>query len=170
MIKSEKEITARFTSKQKTDWQNATAVWKKNKGQPVLIKMLAVLRDYTKDDSTFMRFFTGHPNRQYVPEFNKIIAGKYDDAFDLLYTLKKFRRGTGTSATYIDLIEYKLRASLEKAKINYQQNKNNEEEIAKFGTAFEKALAEDPFNLSAMRVKLDNINRNWAELKPQLRK
>jgi Ras-related protein Rab-1A len=109
----------RYTSAQLTYINELDAIWDKNMvvNRTPEQKIIEVLMDYTKNDSGFIRFFTGHWNRHHVDDANHIIKySKGKTAAQLLSEIENIKQVEpdkfnkfGTVATMIDFIKFRLK-------------------------------------------------------------
>lgn len=78
-----------------------SSIWQQERSCSEILKIKALLRDYTKENSwlgSFLgRMFSGHWNRHHVDKVSRIIHTSYESVDHLLYDLKLIKPRVGGS-------------------------------------------------------------------------
>lgn len=93
--------------------QSYYSIWNANNQRSTKQKTIALLKDYTKENSYFGSFFgrlfTGHWNRHHVDEISDILKNHFESTDDLLSRVKEINPEKGGSlARRIAFIEQEL--------------------------------------------------------------
>lgn len=100
----------RQSDKYKKEYNHFKQIWNNAKYKNPEEKIIALMRDYTRNNNRLLRFFSGHWNRHHIKEVNAIVANSQERNVDVIIKYLKsisLENKQGTLANMIDFLEEK---------------------------------------------------------------